>query len=356
MTTLSSSGGRADRARADRPTMRDVADAAGVSLKTVSRVLNGESVLPPTAARVTEAIHRLGFQRNDAAAHLRRRDQASHSIGLVIEDVTNPFYSQLLKAAEDITRPRGYLLIAASSEASPAAEREILESFFTRRVDGILLVPASGDYAFLQRERDRGTPIVSIDRPAPGLDMDTVLAANSDGVRAGVSHLVAHGHRRIGFIGDVARFTGQERLLGYQQALTAHGIVLDERLVRRAHDPAAAYAAANELLAGSEPPSALFTGNNLLTVGALRALGPRRNTVALVGFDDFQLADMLDPPVTVVAQDAPALARHATEMLFRRLSGDTSPTQRLVFSTTLIQRGSGEIPPNPSTRSREEQP
>jgi LacI family transcriptional regulator len=170
-----------------------------------------------------------------------------------------------------------------------------------------------------------------------------VLSANAEGVQDGIAHLVSHGHRRIGYIGDTARFTAAERLRGYESALQEHGITVERELIRRAHDADAACRASEELLALADPPTALFTGNNLLTRGAIRAIGSHRHEIALVGFDDFALADLLDPPVTVVAQDPTALGRSAAELLFRRIDGDAGPRQRLVLSTQLIVRASGAV-------------
>lgn len=333
--------------------MRDVAATAGISLKTVSRVLNGEpGVQPKTAERVIKAVQSLGFQRNESAANLRRSGQSTRTIGLVIEDVSNPFYSTVIKAVEEVARARGFLLISGSSNNDPAAERDLLLALCARRVDGLLVVPCGDDLRFLHTELAHGTPIVAVDRPAPGIDIDSVVSANSDGVRAGVHHLIGHGHRRIGYVGDTARFTGPQRLRGYKKALAAAGLEADPALIRRVHETAAARDAVGELLALPRPPTAIFAGNNLLTRGAIQALASRRQDIALVGFDDFALADLLEPSVAVVAQDAAALGRSAAELLFRRLAGDAGPRQQLVLATQLIPRASGAI----AARRRELRP
>ncbi len=227
----------------------------------------------------------------------------------------------------------------------PAFERELLRTLCARRVDGLLVVPCGDDLSYLSTERAHGTPIVAVDRPAPGIDVDSVVSANAAGVRAGVQHLIGHGHRRIGFVGDTARFTGPQRLRGYQEALAAAGIEGDATLIRRVHETAAARVAVGELLAISQPPTAIFAGNNLLTRGAIQALAGRRHDIALVGFDDFALAEVLEPPVAVVAQDAVALGRSAAELLFRRLAGDLGPQQQLVLATQLVPRASADIRP-----------
>ncbi|WP_378784969.1 LacI family DNA-binding transcriptional regulator [Nonomuraea fastidiosa] len=325
-----------------RPTMKDVASAAGVALKTVSRVVNGEpGVHPATAERVRAAIERLGYSRNESARVLRRGRTAT--IGLVIEDVADPFYSGLSRAVEDVVIEHGCLLLSGSSGEEPGRERELVETFCARRVDGLIVVPAGDDHTYLRPELEAGTPVVFADRPpGAGLDVDTVLADNAGGARLAVRHLMAHGHRRIAFLGDdPAIFTAAERRRGYRDEL---GGLYDERLV--AMRPPSLEAIRTDLermLALDDPPTALFTGNGRYTVTTLRALERRR--IALVGFDDFELADLLDPGVTVVAQDPAWMGRVSAELLFRRLGGDTGRSEHVELPVRLIVRGSGELPP-----------
>lgn len=327
-----------------RPTIKDVAAEAGVSLKTVSRVLNGEdSVARSTVARVLAAVESLGYQRNESAANLRRLGQSTSIIGLVIEDVANPFYSVLARAVEEVARDSDYLLMVASSHEDPGREVEVIRAFCARRVDGLVVVPTGADHSFLLPEMAAGTAVVFVDRPGVGVDSDTVVAANARGTADGVTHLLDEGHRRIGYLGDdPAIYTAAERYAGYRRALRAAGVNLDESLVRMGvSDIATAEASAQELIRHPDPPTALFGGNNRLTIGALRAARRDGRRVAVAGFDDFELADMLDPPVTVVSQDASALGRTAAELLFRRLDGDRRPAQQVILGTTLLIRGSG---------------
>jgi LacI family transcriptional regulator len=326
--------------------MKDVAQAAGVSLKTVSRVVNGEAgVGTATADRVTEAIAHLGFRRNDLARSLRRA-HASATLGLIIEDLANPFYSTIARAVEEAARRRGYIVITASSEESAERERELVATLLSRRVDGLLLVPAAHDHEYLRPEVAMGVQVVFLDRPPGGLDADAVLLDNAGGARAGVEHLLAQGHRRIGLIGDPPElYTLAERVEGYRAALEAWGLGFDQELLRLgAHDVAQAERSARELLALPDPPTALFTANNRVSVGALRALRQTEGSVALVGFDDFELADMLPVPVTVVRHDPAEMGRRAAELLFARLDGDGGPHQTVVLETELVERGSGELP------------
>jgi LacI family transcriptional regulator len=322
--------------------MKDVASAAGVALKTVSRVVNGEpGVNPTTAERVREAIELLGYSRNESARVLRRG--TTSTVGLVIEDVADPFYAGLSRAVEEVAIGHGCLLISGSSGEEPARERELVRTFCARRVDGLIVVPAGADHSYLRPELDAGTPAVFADRPpGPGVDVDTVLSDNAGGAARATRHLLAHGHRRIAMLGDhPSIFTAKERLKGYRAAL---GTLSDERLVTL-REPAfeTVRADLDRMLALPDPPTAVFTGNGRLTVTALRALAGRR--LALVGFDDFELADLLSPGVTVVAQDPAGMGRVAAELLFRRLDGDGGPTEHVQLPVRLIPRGSGELSP-----------
>jgi LacI family transcriptional regulator len=336
--------------RRRRPTMRDVAASAGVSLKTVSRVVNAEpNVGSATAERVHGAIERLGYHRDDVARSLRP-GQSTATIGLVIGDLGNPFYAAVARGVEEVAARRRHLLVTASSEDEPRRERELLQAMLRHRVDGLLVIPAGrdgGDHAHLRIERQLGTPVVFLDRPPTGLDADVVMMDNRGGARRAVEHLIAHGHRRIGIVGDAPSFfTVRERVRGCREALAHAGLQLDESLVRlRPHDTEEAAAVAAELLALPDPPTAIFATNNRMSVGVLRALRDGSPPVALVGFDDFELADMVATPVTVVRYNAGELGRRAAHVLFARLDGDDGPPQRVVVLTELVQRGSGELVP-----------
>jgi LacI family transcriptional regulator len=330
--------------------MRDVAALAKVSIKTVSRVVNGETgVSPSLVRRVVAASERLNYRHNLTASSLRRSDGRSATIGVVLEDVSNPFSSALHRAIEDVAVQRGVLVLAGSSDEDEDRERQLVSAFARRRVDGLIIQPSSLDHGYLITERKAGTAIVFVDRPPAFLDADTVLTDNAVGVRRGVRHLIAHGHRRIGYLGDLRTIaTAAERYRGYVDELADQSVEVDERLVRLdLRGIEKAEAAVTELLGHSQPPTALFTGQNLITIGAFRAL--RRlglhNRVALIGFDDILLADLLEPGITVIAQDPAAIGRTAAEMLFRRLDGDRSPSEHRIVLTRMIERGSGEILP-----------
>jgi LacI family transcriptional regulator len=324
--------------RAPRPTIRDVALQAGVSLKTVSRVINGEAaVAPATAARVSGAIAELGFERNDLARSLRH-GASSGTIGLVIEDVGNPFYSVVAQAVEDAARERGLLLITASAREDPQREFELATALLRRRVDALLVVPTGADHRYLERNG----VTVFLDRPPVGIAADTVLADDLGGARRGAEHLLAGGHTRVAFLGDdLALYTARQRLEGYREALGAAGVAEDPDLVRTgSQDAAAAEREVGALLALGDPPTAILAANNRNTVGAVRALARGHEDVALVGFDDFELADVLG--VTVMRSDPLEIGRRAARLAFDRLDGEDGPARQLVVPTELVVRGSGE--------------
>jgi LacI family transcriptional regulator len=326
---------------ARRPTMVDVARRAGVSLKTVSRVVNGEpAVAQELIDRVLAAVAELGFRRNDIARNLRS-GRVNATIGLLIEEIDNPFYAAIASAAAEIASAHETLLMTASSEEDPERERQLLLDLCQRRVDGLLVVPAGTDHSFLRREVEMGMPVVFLDRPAGQLLADTVLLDNRGGAADGVRRLLGAGHRRIGVLLDsVAVYTMRERLAGVVDALGAAGLRYDEDLVRDGvKTPEDAASAVADLLGLADPPTAFFSTNNRITVGALQELWRRGSDAALTGFDDFELSYLMPRPLTVIAYDPRELARQAALLLFRRIAGDTSRPATTVLPTTLVARG-----------------
>ena len=342
-----------DGTRPGRPTMNDVARAAGVSLKTVSRVVNGEiTVSPDLAERVRAAVDSLHYRPNIGASVLRRNDRRTRTIGMLLEDVGNPFSSSLHRAVEDEARVRGVQVLTGSLDEDPERERELARVFTMRRTDGLILAPASSDQSYLATEVQADTPVVFVDRPALGIAADAVLSTNVTGATEAVRHLVAHGHRRIAYLGDYTRIpTARSRHQGYCAALAATGIDVEPALiVQDLHTESAAESAVMTLFGRTRPPTALFTAQNLVTVGAVRALrrlGLHRD-VALIGFDDFPLADLIEPAISVVAQDPVMMGRTAARALFDRIDGDTAEPREIWIPTALIRRGSGELTPSPS--------
>jgi LacI family transcriptional regulator len=330
-----------DRRGTGLPTMAGVAAEAGVSLKTVSRVINGEpTVRPATADRVRAVAAAMGFRRNDAASWLARaRPQAV--IGLVIEDVTDPFYAKLTRGVEQIARAKEHLVLLSSSDENSDRERASTLALAARGVAGMIVVPHSADHSYLTGELHAGLAVVFVDRPPARIKADCVLSDNLEGARLGVRHLLDAGHRRVAFIGNEgAVYTSTQRLRGFRQAHRELDVEVQTELVvlgPRTEDEAGE--AVRRLLDLADPPTAVFSQNNLLTLGAWRAMKTAGQVLGLVGFDDFSTADLLDPPVTVVAQDPESLGRRAAELLFARLDGHTGPARRVVIPTDLVVRG-----------------
>ncbi|MEU1469929.1 LacI family DNA-binding transcriptional regulator [Streptomyces sp. NPDC005761] len=329
-----------------RPTLADVAREVGVSAKTVSRVLNEDG---PASARTREqvlaAVAKLGFQPNLMARNIRVGGPDT-TIGLVVPDLGNPFFGAVAGGIEDMVRDRGLTLLMGSSADEPERERALSDKFLARRVSILMVIPAVGsDHSHLRTHRAAGLPVVFIDRPGAGLATDSVVSSNRTGAHEGVTHLISHGHRRIGFVGDLPTnlYTRRERLAGYRSALAEVGLPYDRSLVTNAHDPHGASAGTSQLLDLVDPPTALFAGNNIVALGIVAELArSRRKDVAVVAFDDVALAEALEPALTVVAQDPEEIGRRAAATALARLDGDRSRARTITVPTRLIVRGSGE--------------
>lgn len=331
-----------------RPTLADVAREVGVSAKTVSRVLNEDGpASAETREQVLAAVAKLGFQPNLMARNIRVGGPDT-TIGLVIPDLANPFFGAVARSIEDTVRDRGLTLLMGSSADDPDRERSLTDKFLARRVSILMVVPSVGaDHSHLKTHRAAGLPVVFIDRPGAGLATDSVVSSNRDGSHEGVAHLIAHGHRRIGFIGDLPTnlYTRRERLAGYRSALRQADIPYDRSLVVSAHDQQGAEAATSKLLDLAGPPTALFAGNNIMALGIVAELArSKRKDVAVVAFDDVSLAEALEPALTVVAQDPEEIGRTVATTALARLDGDRSRSRTVTVPTRLIVRGSGEQP------------
>lgn len=329
--------------------MRDVATVAGVGIATVSRVVNGKpGVAPGLVERVTRAAELLGYRYDLTAGSLRRADRRTHTLGLILEDAANPFSAALHRAVEDTAADRGMLVLAGSTDEDPVRESGLVKTFTARRVDGLIVVPTGRTDAELDAAGRNGTPVVCVDRPTAAPQVDTVTVDNRAGVRAAVKRLHATGHRHVAFLGDLPTiWTAEERYAGFVEGLAETGCVLHPSLVRRGlHGAEAAQEAARELLGLPQPPTALVSGQNLLTVGIRRTLQEFRlqRRMALIGFDDLPLADLLEPGISVIAQDPAAIGREAAALLFDRLDGERGPARHRVVTTRYLPRGSGELP------------
>ncbi len=271
-------------------------------------------------------------------------------IGLMLEDMANPYSATIYQAVEDVANKLGVGLLAGTVGEDPERERRLATALIQRRVDGLIIAPAGSDHSYLVDETLMGTALVFVDRQPRYLAADTVTSANRAGTTEGVRYLISHGHRRVAYLGALwSTATERERFAGFQDAFREAGLPIDDSLIRHNLQTAdAATEAATELLVGPEPPTAMFSGQNLVTIGtvqALRAAGAQYR-IALIGFDDFPLANLLEPGITVVAQDPTSIGKLATELLFRRINGESSQVQDYVLPTRLIERASGNIPPS----------
>lgn len=333
-----------------RPTMRHVAALAGVGIKTVSRVMNDEpGVSEATRQRVLGASQQLNYQLDMAAGSLRRAGRQTLSVGLLLPSVANPFSSEIHRAMEDALAARGIAVFAASLDDDAEREKALVTAFLGRRVDGLVLTPIAKSQAYAIPEHSRDLPIVFIDREPVGVDADAVVTDNAVGAAKAAAHLISHGHTRIACLGDRADIqTARERRRGFTEELGRAGISTSAVPVREGlHDEESARLATLELLNGEDPPTAIFSSQNLVTFGAMRALKELglNKRVALVGFDDFTLADMMEPGVTVIAQHPDRIGKLAAERLLARIDGDRSAAETYVVPSELIVRGSGEIRP-----------
>ena len=338
------------RSQPQRATMHDVAALAGVSLKSVSRVVNREAgVSPALAERVERAVLDLGYRHNLGASFLRRGRRTA-SIGMLVQDLSNGYCSETLRAVEDRARQEGVVVMASSIDEDPRREREIVEGLVARRIDGLILMPTARDLSWLQPDIDAGLAVVCIDRRPALPELDAVLADNQGSSAEATGHLLAHGHRRIAFLGDIESIpTASERRDGYRAAMRAAGLRPDpglEVMGLRSRDEARA--ATSELMALTEAPTAIFAGRNVITEGAILGLRDcgRQLTTALVGFDEVAVAEMVSPQVTVVRQGIYQIGQRAIDRLLARLGNHDAPIHVDVVGSDIVIRGSGEIRPS----------
>lgn len=342
MTPLSNS----DRPR--RVTIRDVASEAGVGIKTVSRVVNGEpNVTPATADRVRRAMELLQWEPDAHASNLRRTNRRTRTIGLLLGSVSNPFAATMHRAIEDSVAERDIAVFASSLDEDPERERAAVEAFVRRKVDGLILTCASPSQGYLEELVPPGMPVVFVDRPPVDFAAPAVLIDNRGAARRAVEHLIAHGHRRIACLLDRPDiWTAAERRRGFEDAIAAHGLDPEDcPVVEGLTEVGPSEEAVGRLLDGVSPPTAVFSAQNLITIGTIRALRARslRERVAHVGFDDIELGDVLDPGMTVVAQNPFDIGLAAARLLLDDPETRAASPLTLI-ETTLIRRGSGEIP------------
>lgn len=330
-----------------RSTLAQVAERAGVSLKTASRALGGEPyVREETRRAVLDAARVLGYQRNAAASLLARR-RVSESIGLITGNFTNPFYSALAQGLEDAVSAEGLLLSVANSGEDADREWELARNLGEHQSKALVVASAMEDHSPYAALQATGSPVLFVDRAAHGLDADSVVFDNESGGREAARHLIALGHRRIAFVGDYEWMpTQRDRLAGIGAELEQVGVMDWQRWSRLGvHDSETAREHTAHLLRGSDAPSAIIAGNNRILLGVVEELlGHRGGTLpATIGFDDVEWARALGQ--TVIAEDPVEMGRRAGALVLERLLDPARPTRTEVLPVTLVARGSGERHP-----------
>lgn len=325
--------------------IEDVARQAGVSTATVSRVISGKPyVSEAVRQRVLETIAKLDYRPSRVARSLRV--QRSSIIGLIISDIQNPFFTSVVRAVEDVAQQRGYSVILCNSDEDVEKELTYIELMLAEQVSGMIVSPTASSNEVYQRLVELHVPVVAIDRRVEGVPMDMVVGDNVKAACAVVSHLIENGYRRIGAVlGTPDASTGAERYQGYVEALARHGLPLLPELVRSGPPRNQnGYELTLELLAQTPPPDAIFTGNNLLTIGALRAIYERNlripDDIAVAGFDEMDWMFLVKPALTVVMQPTYEMGRRAAELLLERIANPERPPQAVVLQPTIKVRES----------------
>ncbi|MEQ9812074.1 MAG: substrate-binding domain-containing protein [Azospirillaceae bacterium] len=335
-----------------KPTIKDVARAAGTSIGTVSRVLNAHpNVTPLSRQRVMRAVQSLGYEPNLAAQSMRTRTKKA--IGFMVNDIANPLFAKISRHAETLFHENGYSLLLANTAGKTSTEIDLVEQFFKHRTDAILLSLADEtNPALLQALRGVDIPIVVMDREPEGIDVDRVMTDHGQGMRQATEYLIRLGHRRIGLITADRRISpGRARLDGYLEAHRKAGVSVDPRLIRaRTLSAEFGFQEASSLLAAADRPTALIAGGNQILVGAMRAI--RQHGIALphdlslVSCDDTELTELAGPPITVIWRDLGLIGRTAADLLLQRLAADAGwEPRRILLPTELLVRESC-APPN----------
>ena len=327
--------------------MNDVAKKANVSVATVSRVLNNStSVNDSTRSKILKAIKELNYQPNRVAKRLRSKSVSSNLIGVLIPDIQNPFYVDVLRGIEDVASTKNYALIMCNFGQDKEREKMYLEILQSESIDGLIAAPASEDDPQLKKMLSNGMPVVCVDRGLKDVDVDVVLVNNVDGAYKAVDYLAKAGYRRIAYIAGMPTIPSSRlRERGYREALEDNGLTFDPDLVRYGDSKhESGVKLCNELLGLPYPPDAIFTGNNLITLGALETIHQRKlkipEQIAIVGFDDMYWSSSLNPPLTAVKQPAYEIGKRAAELLIQRIDEPTRQSIQMIMNAELKIRSS----------------
>tara|TARA_B110001450_G_C17666706_1_gene499867 strand:- start:228 stop:1283 length:1056 start_codon:yes stop_codon:yes gene_type:complete len=342
--TQTSSSGR-------RPTIREVALAADTSIGTVSRVLNGNSkVAKATKLRVMDAIRSTGYQLNIAAQMMRTK--RSMTIGLLIPDIVSPTFSKIAAGAEAVLSEEGYLLLVASANRRVDSEIGFINAAVQRQMDGLILsLTNEKSTDILDVLSSLKTPTLILDRDIP-IDCDVIFSEHAETLRQAVEHLTNLGHRRIGYVGASQDIRpGRERVRGLKRGLEQASIELDQNLIRTGQQgPHYGEVETSSLLMLDNPPTALIAGTGDIFPGALRAIRTMGlkipDDISIIGVDETSMADLIDPPITVVARDMVQFGQAAAQLLLERIKSPDAIVKRLVLTSELIYRHSTARPPS----------
>lgn len=327
--------------------LNKVAEKAGVSIATVSRVVNNSPhVNPKTRIRVEQVIKEMKYSPNRVAKRLRNKNASSNLLGVLIPDIQNPFYVEVLRGIEDVAYENNYALIMCNFQQDDKKAKLYLDILQSESIDGLIAAPIHEHDQNVINLVKLGLPIVCVDRGLYDVDVDVVLVENRKGAFNAVDFLAKSGYKRIAYISGLPQIpSSQQREIGYKEALTANGLEVDDNLVKYGdsrHDSGVLLC--EELLDLSDPPDALFTGNNLITLGALETIHNKGlkipGDIAIIGFDDMYWSISLNPPLTAVRQPAYEIGRRAAEQLILRINDPSRPTMSMILKTELMIRNS----------------
>ncbi|MEX0928144.1 MAG: LacI family DNA-binding transcriptional regulator [Balneolales bacterium] len=327
--------------------IKEIAKAANVSTATVSRVLNGSGkVRKKTTERVMEVVGKMNYQLNHVARRMKVKATDSLIFGLVITDIENPFFANIARGVEEVAYKNKHVMLICNTNESPEKEKFFLNSMLSEKVSGVIIVPSAGNVAlFKQLVADR-FPLVMIDRYHKDLNIDTVSINNEAGAYQAVQRLIKNGHQRIGIINGIRGLSNTEgRFEGYKKALREAGLpILNQLITYGDYVESGGRKAMHTLLSQDNPPTAVFSANNLMTLGCIKEIYQRNlsipHEIALIGFDDSTWAEALIPPLTTVKQPGYELGRNAAERLFKKLHSGPDGTMNIVLNPELIIRES----------------